>query len=423
MRKRVVITGLGLVSPVGCTVRTAWNTIITGGNGISRLTGDEYSNLPCQVAATIPKGTEDGCLNILEHFKESELRNIAPASVYSLIAAKQALEDSKWLPEGETDKDDTGVCVGMGMVDLVNICESNDALKRGYNRVSPYFVPRILPNMAAGLISIKYGLRGPNHAVSTACATGAHAIGDAFKFIQNDYAKVMVCGGTDACINPLSIAGFSRCRALSTGFNETPKKSSRPFDKQRDGFVMGEGSAVLILEELEHALEREARIYGEVLGYGLSGDGSHMTSPSKDGRGAILAMKRALKDADLQPSDITYVNAHATSTPLGDAIELKAIKTVMGDHVKNVAVSSTKGAHGHLLGAAGNVEAIFTVKACETGEIPPTINLENVCDEGRDLNCVANEKQDWNWERRIALKNSFGFGGTNACLCLSNFVR
>ncbi|RZF35544.1 hypothetical protein LSTR_LSTR010235 [Laodelphax striatellus] len=423
MRKRVVISGLGLVSPVGCTVRTAWNTVVTGGNGMSKLTGDEYLNLPCQVAAIIPKGTEDGCLNISDHVGKSELRNIAPASVYSLIAAKQALEDAKWLPEQENDKDDTGVCVGMGMVDLGNICETSDALKRGYNRVSPYFVPRILPNMAAGLISIKYGLRGPNHAVSTACATGAHAIGDAFKFIQNDYAKVMVCGGADACINPLSIAGFSRCRALSTAFNETPQKSSRPFDKQRDGFVMGEGSAVLILEELEHALERNARIYGEVLGYGLSGDGSHMTAPSTDGRGAILAMKRALKDASLDPSDIRYVNAHATSTPLGDAIELKAIKFVMGDHVKNVAISSTKGAHGHLLGAAGNLEAIFTVMACETGEIPPTINLENVCDEGLDLNIVANVKQQWNHERRIALKNSFGFGGTNACLCLSNFVR
>lgn len=409
------MTGLGVLSPVGTKVKTAWETIISGGHGISQLKHEDFSKLPCRVGAVIKD------FNVYDHINKNEIRSMSPASAYALIATKEALEDSNWFPENDLEKEQTGVCVGMGMVDLTNISETSEALKKGYNRVSPYFVPRILPNMAAGLISIKYGFRGPNHAVSTACATGAHAIGDGFKFIQNGYADVMVCGGAEAAINPISIAGFCRCRALSTSYNDNPSKASRPFDNDRDGFVMGEGSAVLILEELEHAIKRNAKIYAEILGYGLSGDGSHMTAPSEDGRGAVLAMTRAIKDANVKINDITYVNAHATSTPLGDAIELKAIKNIFEDHSKKLAISSTKGAHGHLLGAAGNLETIFTILACNSSIFPPTINLDNVCEAGKSLNCVPNVKQDWNNSRKIALKNSFGFGGTNASLCVADF--
>ncbi|XP_075221716.1 3-oxoacyl-[acyl-carrier-protein] synthase, mitochondrial isoform X3 [Lycorma delicatula] len=355
MRRRVVVTGLGLISPVGNNVITSWETIISGGSGLTQLKDEDYSKLPCKVAAVIPN------LNISDYINKNEIRTMSLASAYALIASKEALNDANWLPTDDVGKEKTGVCVGMGMVDLVNISETAEALKKGYNRVSPYFVPRILPNMAAGLISIKYGFKGPNHSVSTACATGAHAIGDAFKFIQNGYADVMVCGGAEAAINPISIAGFCRCRALSTSFNDRPTKASRPFDKDRDGFVMGEGSAILILEERTHAIKRSAKIYAEILGYGLSGDGSHLTAPSEDGRGAALAMTRAINDASIKKSDITYINAHATSTPMGDDIELRAIKTVFGEHSKHLAISSTKGAHGHLLGAA---ERVHKMQVC-----------------------------------------------------------
>ena len=272
---------------------------------------------------------------------------MCPATAYALIATEEALNDANWKPEAETDKQDTGVAVGIGMIDLVDVCTTYEALKKGYNKVSPYFIPRILPNMAAGQISIKYGFRGPNHSVSTACATGAHAIGDASRFIRGGETSVMVCGGAEACISPLAIAAFCRLRALSTSKNDFPYEASRPFDKHRDGFVMGEGAAILVLEELNHALERKAKIYGEVLGYGLSGDAAHLTAPSEDGTGAILAMDRAVKDAGIETVEITFINAHATSTPLGDAIELKAIESFLGQHSKNVTVSSTKGAHGH----------------------------------------------------------------------------
>uniref|UniRef100_A0A7R9J9R7 beta-ketoacyl-[acyl-carrier-protein] synthase I n=2 Tax=Timema TaxID=61471 RepID=A0A7R9J9R7_TIMCA len=411
-KRRVVITGMGVVSPVGCGLTHSWDAILEARSGLSKLPSDLYSNLPCQVAAPVPRGPQPGALDVAEQFSKSELRSMAPATLYALIAAREALEDAKWFPQDEESRQTTGVAVGTGMVDLVDIHETSEALKKGYNKVSPFFVPRILVNMAAGHISIKYGFRGPNHAVSTACATGAHAIGDAFRFIQHGDADVMVCGGTEACISPLAIAGFCRLRALSVNFNHEPTKSSRPFDRDRDGFVMGEGSAVLVLEELEHALSRQSNIYAEILGYGLSGDASHLTAPKDDGSGAVLAMSRALRDADLVPSDVGYVNAHATSTPLGDAIETTAIKTLFAEHSSSLAVSSTKGAHGHLLGAAGSLETVFTVMACFTSLIPPTINIENLTD-GMDLNYVPNKRQEWvtsSGDKRVAIKNAFGFG-------------
>lgn len=342
---------------------------------------------------------------------------------YNNFAAKEALGMANWTPKSDDELNGTGVAVGMGMVDLDSVCETFEALQSNkYNRVSPHFVPKILANMAAGQISIKYGFRGPNHSVSTACATGAHAIGDSMRFIRNGDADVMICGGTEACVSPLSIAGFCRLRALNTNFNDQPLKASRPFDRDRCGFVMGEGASILVLEELQHAKRRNANILGEICGYGLSGDASHITSPHPDGIGAFLAMKNALRDSHLTPNDIGYVNAHATSTPIGDAIEANAIKRLFEEHASNVYVSSTKGHHGHLLGAAGNLEAVFTILACRERKIPQTLNLDNIPENMQHLNFVRNKPVIWNTnKKRIALKNAFGFGGTNASLCISSF--
>ncbi|XP_060528852.1 3-oxoacyl-[acyl-carrier-protein] synthase, mitochondrial [Cylas formicarius] len=419
MQRRVVVTGIGVLSPLGSNLKQAWKNIIAGRCGITKLDEPEYASLPCRVAGFV---TENGKkINLLDHFSKSELRSMAPATSFALLSAKEALEDANLLQADEDIKLRTGVAVGMGMIDLQEVCNTYESLQKGYHHVSPFFVPRILPNMAAGQISIKYGFRGPNHSVSTACATGAHSIGDSFRFIRNGDADVMVCGGAESCISPLAIAGFGRLRALSTSFNDHPEKASRPFDKLRDGFVMGEGSAIIVLEELIHAQKRNSHIYAEVLGYGLSGDASHLTSPRADGTGAYSAMERAIKDANIDVSDVTYVNAHATSTPIGDIIETKAIKNLFNNNMQGRAISSTKGAHGHLLGAAGNLEAVFAIKAVEEGILPPTINLENIEDE--EVNFVAKVSQKWNSERRIALKNAFGFGGTNACLCIAQFIR
>lgn len=326
-------------------------------------------------------------------------------------------------PQNEDECERIGVAVGMGMVDLDSICDTYTALTtNGYNRVSPHFVPRILTNMASGQISIKYGFRGPNHSVSTACATGAHAIGDSLRFIRNGDADAMICGGTEACINPLSISGFCRLRALNTNFNDDPTHASRPFDSERNGFVMGEGSGILVLEELEHAKRRNANILAEILGYGLSGDASHITSPHPEGRGAFLAMTGALRDAQITPNEISYINAHATSTKIGDEIEANAIRKVFNEHTKNVRVSSTKGHHGHLLGAAGNLETIFTILACRSAILPYTLNLKNVPESLKFVNFIRDTPENWEFtgvSRRIALKNAFGFGGTNASLCIA----
>lgn len=317
-----------------------------------------------------------------------------------------------------------GVAVGMGMVDMDYICETFTAFQtKGYNRVSPHFVPRILTNMAAGQISIKYGFRGPNHAVSTACATGAHAIGDSMRMIRNGDAEIMVCGGTEASISPLSIAGFCRLRALCTSHNDEPQKASRPFDSNRNGFVMGEGAGILVLEELEYARSRGVNILAEICGYGMSGDASHITSPHPDGSGALLAMKAAIRDARIPIDAVGYVNAHATSTPIGDNIEALAIEKLFGEAVQKLSVSSTKGAHGHLLGAAGNLEAIFTVLACQNGVMPPTLNLNSIPESMARIDFVANTARQWpsSSKKRVALKNAFGFGGTNASLCIAEF--
>ncbi|XP_052757499.1 3-oxoacyl-[acyl-carrier-protein] synthase, mitochondrial [Galleria mellonella] len=411
-KRRVVVTGLGVVCPLGTGTKLTWDNLLKGHCGIVSLEGEEYSKLPCRVAGVIPTQKDS---EVAKALSRANLKSMAPATCLALLATSEALSDAKWFPNTDGDKENTGVALGMGMIDLKDVCDTNEALKLGYNKVSPFFVPRILPNMAAGQISIKYGFRGPNHAVSTACATGAHSIGDAFRFIRNGDADVMVCGGAESCISPLAIAGFCRLRALSTSFNDEPARSSRPFDKKRDGFVMGEGAAVLILEEYEHALMRNAKMYAEILGYGLSGDASHITTPREDGSGAVLSMSRAIKDSNIKNEQITYINAHATSTPIGDGIESTAIKALFKEHSSKIKISSTKGAHGHLLGAAGNLEAVFTILACYHGILPPTLNLEEPVD---DL-CYILKSKKWNSEKRVALKNSFGFGGTNASLCIA----
>ncbi|KAF4520123.1 hypothetical protein B566_EDAN010282 [Ephemera danica] len=421
--RRVVVTGLGTVSPLGCGTQYAWNQLLEGKCGIVKLTDEKYTKISSRVAGLVPRGDAEFELNLEKHFNKSDLRAIAPATALALIAANEALTDANWFPEDETERENTGVCIGMGMVDLTDISEASEALKRSSNRVSPHFIPRILLNMASGHVSIKYGFRGPNHSISTACATGSHAIGDSSRLIRDGATDVMLCGGCESTISPLSVAAFCRLRALSTAYNDQPTKASRPFDEARDGFVIGEGAACLVLEELDHAEARGAKIYAEILGYGMSGDAFHSTSPSTDGRGAALAMKRALDYADISPEDVGYINAHATSTPAGDEVEVKAIKTVFGEHAKSLAVSATKGAHGHLLGAAGSLESVFTVLACHTGNLPPTLNLEKTSPD-LDLNFVPNKSQVWPdiiCDRRIALKNSFGFGGTNVTLCFAQY--
>ncbi|XP_070142712.1 3-oxoacyl-[acyl-carrier-protein] synthase, mitochondrial [Drosophila kikkawai] len=417
-RRRVVITGSGAVTPLANNAGDSWRRILAGESAISQL-GPEFKGLPCQVAARIDREK----LQLEKPLSKADMKLMSPATQLAVLAAEEALQAGRLNPKdmSEEQRERFGVCVGMGMFDLTEVYGAWQQLQRGYNRVSPFFVPRLLPSMACGHISMRHGLRGPNHSVSTACATGAHALGDAMRFIRNGDADVMLAGSGESCIDPLSIAGFCRLRALSTAFNDNPAVASRPFDKSRDGFVMGEGAAVLLLEELEHARSRGAPILAELLGYGLSGDAFHITSPSENGEGATLAMKRAIQDAGIKPEEITYVNAHATSTPTGDRIESHAIGRVFGEHTCQVRVSSTKGAHGHLLGSSGNLEALFVVHACADSKLPPSINIEELdVDVKVDVVRAADE---WtpNQGRRVALKNSFGFGGTNASLCIASF--
>jgi 3-oxoacyl-[acyl-carrier-protein] synthase II len=418
--RRVVITGMGMVTPLGAGVRTNWERLIDSRSGIGAITSFDVSDMPSRVAGQIPRGTGPGDLDLDSVVPPKDQRKNDVFIQYALVAAHEAVADSGWVPATDEERDRTGVMIGSGIGGLETIAEGSLTLKeKGPRRISPFFIPSALINLASGQVSIHYGFRGPNHSVVTACSTGAHAIGDAARLIGFDDVDVMVAGGAEGAVCRLGIAGFAACRALSTGYNDTPEKASRPYDKGRDGFVMGEGSGVVVLEELEHAKRRGARIYGEVVGYGLSGDAHHITSPPEDGNGGFRAMKAALKRAGMDPSDIDYINAHGTSTPVGDEIELGAVRRVFGNAIAGVSMSSTKSAIGHLLGAAGAVEAIYSVLAINEGVVPPTLNLDDPSDacDGVDLvPKVAKARRV-----RAALSNSFGFGGTNASLIFRAF--
>ncbi|KAM5446159.1 Mitochondrial beta-keto-acyl synthase [Microsporum audouinii] len=432
--RRVVVTGLGAVTPLGVGIRHIWKRLLDGHSGIISIKDRDpkFAELPCQIAGVVPRGPKaEGCWDASEWVTRDEQRKIALFSQYALAATQEALEDANWMPTTEESRNMTGVCLGSGIGNFDEAFNTSLAYATGgYRKVSPLFVPKLLINLGAGHISMKYGFmcivdtyKGPNHSVSTACTTGAHSIGDASRFIAHGDANVMIAGGAESCIHPLAIGGFARCRSLATGFNNTPEKASRPFDKDRQGFVVGEGAAVVILEELEHALSRNARIYAELKGYGCSADAYHITAPHENGKGAFSAMKRALKNAGVAPSKIDYINAHGTSTPIGDAAENTAIKSLfLGPEGKakasDINISSTKGAIGHLLGGAGAIEAAFSVLAIDKGIMPPTINLENVTEEF-DCNYVPNCAQEKKIE--VALTNSFGFGGTNSSLCFAKY--
>ena len=413
--RRVVVTGLGMVTPLASGVEETWSRIIEGQSGAGKVTDFEVADLACQIACQIPRGDgANGTFNPDLWMEPKEQRKVDPFIVYAMAAAGQALQDAGWKPTSYEDQCATGVLIGSGIGGIGGIYEASATLiERGPRRISPFFIPGRLINLAGGYVSIEHGLKGPNHAVVTACSTGAHAIGDAARLIALGDAEVMVAGGTESPINRLSIAGFAACRALSTNFNDDPTRASRPYDKDRDGFVMGEGAGVVVLEEYEHAKARGAKIYAEVIGYGLSGDAYHITSPSEDGDGAYRCMAAAIKRAGIQVSEIDYVNAHGTSTPLGDEIELKAIERIMGDAAGKLTMSSTKSAVGHLLGAAGAVEAIFSILAMRDGIAPPTINLDNPSvDTAIDLVPHKAKRKQID----VVLSNSFGFGGTNASL-------
>ncbi len=412
--RRVVVTGMGMVTPLACGVKTSWEKLIAGQSGIRAITAFDVSDLASKVAGMVPKGQGDGLFNADDWVEPKDQRKMGEFIVYAMAAAIEAVRDSGWMPEDEESRDRTGVMIGSGIGGLPGIYEGSITLKeKGPRRISPFFIPACLINLASGHVSIRFGFTGPNHAVVTACSTGAHAIGDATRLIVHSDADVMVAGGTEAAVCRIGIAGFAAARALSTNFNDQPERASRPWDKDRDGFVIGEGAGIVVLEELEHAKNRGAKIYAEVLGYGLSGDAYHITAPAENGQGGFKAMRNALRDAQLDVSDIDYINAHGTSTPLGDEIELGAVKRLFGNAAYKLSMSSTKSAIGHLLGAAGSVEAIFSILSIMNGVVPPTLNLENPS-EGCDLDLVPLKAK----ERpvRYALSNSFGFGGTNACV-------
>jgi 3-oxoacyl-[acyl-carrier-protein] synthase II len=420
MLRRVVITGLGLVTPLGSGVDASWSRLIAGGNGARRIEEFEVSDLACQVACFIPRGSQsEGKFNPDDWMEPKEQRKVDNFIVYGMAAATQALDDAGWKADTQEKQERTGVLIGSGIGGLSGIADTSILLKeKGPRRVSPFFIPGRLINLASGYVSIRHDLKGPNHAVVTACSTGAHAIGDAARLIQFDDADVMVAGGAESPICRIAMAGFAACRALCTTFNDQPQKASRPYDKDRDGFVMGEGAGIVVLEELEHAKARGAKIYAEVIGYGLSGDAYHITAPSEDGDGAFRSMRMALKRAGLQPSDIQYVNAHGTST-MGDEIELKAVERLFGNAAGKLAMSSTKSAVGHLLGAAGAVEAIYSVLAIRDNIAPPTLNLDNPSVETA-IDLVPHKAQERPID--VALSNSFGFGGTNASLVLRRYA-
>jgi 3-oxoacyl-[acyl-carrier-protein] synthase II len=418
--RRVVVTGIGLLTPLGQGAEITWKAILDGKSGAGRITTFDPTDYACQVACEVPRvdgrggGGADvpGSFNPDDTLAPKDQRRVDDFILYAIAAADEAVKDSGWVAESEEDKERTGVIIGSGIGGLATIEKTSvELFEKGPRRVSPFFIPSALINLASGQVSIRYGFKGPNHSVVTACATGAHAIGDAARLIKYGDADVMIAGGAEAAICPVGIAGFIACRAMSTNFNDAPEKASRPYDKDRDGFVMGEGAGVLVLEEYEHAKARGAKIYAEVAGYGLAGDAYHITAPAEDGDGGFRAMRAAIKDAGIDVADIDYVNAHGTSTPLGDEIELGAVTRLLGDAAKNLTMSSTKSATGHLLGAAGAIESAFTVLAIRDQVAPPTINLDNPSVE-TDIDLVPNKAKPMKID--VALSNSFGFGGTNA---------
>ena len=423
--RRVVITGIGLVTPLGWGVEHSWKNILDGKSGAGQITLFDTEGYGCTIACEVPgvDGRGGGGPDVPGSFDADQImsakdrKRVDDFILFAIAAADEALADANWKPESTEDQEATGVMIGSGIGGLKPIADTAIVLKeQGPRRVSPFFIPSALINLASGQVSIRHGLKGPNHSVVTACATGAHAIGDAARMIALGDADVMVAGGAESAIVPVGIAGFLACRALTTSFNDTPEKASRPYDRAHDGFVMGEGAGVLVLEEYEHARARGAKIYAEVAGYGMSGDAYHITAPSEDGEGGRRAMQMALKRAGMQPSDIDYVNTHGTST-MADWIELKAVEGLLGDHAKNVSLSSTKSMIGHLLGAAGAVEAAFCALAIRDQAAPPTINLDDPEHE-----TAIDMVKDKGKARKIdvAVSNSFGFGGTNACLILKS---
>lgn len=412
--RRVVVTGIGMVSPLGGNAETTWANILAGKNAARKVTDFEVADLPAQIACQIPLGdTANGDFNADDWMEVKEQRKVDPFIVYAISAATQALNDADWHPETEEEKCTTGTMIGSGIGGLQGIEQTSLLLaERGPRRVSPFFIPGRLINLASGYVSIMHGLKGPNHSVVTACSTGAHAIGDAGRMIALGDADVMVAGGAESPVCRISLAGFAACKALSTQFNDDPTKASRPWDADRDGFVMGEGAGIVVLEEYEHAKARGAKIYGELVGYGLSGDAYHITAPAENHEGAYRAMAASLKRAGMDASEIDYVNAHGTST-MADTMELGAVERLVGDATANLSMSSTKSAIGHLLGAAGSVEAIFCLLAMRDSKLPPTLNLDTP-DADTQIDLVAKKAKDK--ELTTVLSNSFGFGGTNASL-------
>jgi len=411
--REVVVTGLGMLSPLACGVEETWRRLIAGASGAGRIKHFDASHLPCQIACEIPLGDgSDGTFNADDWVPAKDRRKFDRFITYALTATEQALADADWRPKEPHDQERTGVLIGSGIGGIESIAETAVTLKeRGPRRVSPFFIPGALINLCSGQVSIKHGLKGPNHAVVTACSTGAHAIGDAARLIALGDADVMVAGGAESPVCELSVAGFAACKALSTSYNDTPEKASRPYDSGRDGFVMGEGAGILVLEERAHAEARGAKIYARVLGYGLSGDAYHITSPAPDGDGGYRSMRAALASAGLGADAIDYINAHGTSTPAGDEIELAAVHRLLGNHARDVTMSSTKSSTGHLLGAAGAIEAIFSILAIRDQIAPATLNLEAPSMETEiDLAPLKPRER----EIKVALSNSFGFGGTNA---------
>jgi 3-oxoacyl-[acyl-carrier-protein] synthase II len=419
--KRIVVTGMGMLTPLACGVEPTWARLIAGASGAAKVERFDVSDISCKIACMVPRGDgADGTYNPDQWMEPKEQRKVDDFIVYAMCAARQALDDAGWHPQSYEEQTRSGVLIGSGIGGIEGIADTAVILKeRGPRRVSPFFIPGRIINLASGYVSIEFGLKGPNHAVVTACSTGAHAIGDAARLIQLGDADVMVAGGTESPVNRMALAGFAALRALSTGFNDDPTRASRPYDRDRDGFVMGEGAGIVVLESLEHAQTRGARIYAELIGYGLSGDAYHITAPAPDGDGAFRCMQAAMKRAGVSADDIDYINAHGTSTPMGDEIELAAVQRLVGNAASRVAMSSTKSSIGHLLGAAGAVEAIFSILAIRDRVAPPTINLDNPSvDTPIDLVPHQARKR----EIETALSNSFGFGGTNASLLFRRYA-